>query len=736
MKKRGILLGLLMTSALALSSCVSINKNTTTSTEPFGQANPFEPVNPFDGENSDPYNPNNPSETIVPSDASSAEATDPEESKVEINDSFTLINSTTNTAITSVDGIYTIDLAGEYVAKGKLDNGMIYVNAPESEVIINLAGVSMTSNINSCIYVNDASKVEISANKDTYNEIIDNRDLNTTVDEAEEALGSAAIYSLADLKIKGKGSLVVKSTYNNGIHTKDDLDIKNVNLKVTALNNCLKGNDSVNIESGELILVSTSGDGIKTTNSDVSEKGNQRGTVTITGGIIDIYSCCDGIDAAYDIDINQVEGVDSPTINIHTSNYSSYTDDVIQKSTTQMYIKIPQSYSTYRYALYFYNVDEEGVFVDATYEGVTQGRTRYYYYSVDVPTGYSNVMLYAFNQNSEDSLENYLGVSGEGTINDMYDTLQLSSFSNGMIKYTWTMNTLNQTQGGMTGGNSNKLDYSAKGFKSYNNININAGNITIESTDDAIHANRGEALENGTTGEGSVNLNGGTIIATSKDDAIHADYILTIDGANVNIKESYEGLEANQVLMKSGYAKVVAQDDGVNASGSYLSVLVNVTGGFLDVAVASGDTDGIDSNGSYTQSGGFVVTKTQATGGGCGALDVDGTITVTGGTIVAAGAMEALPSSSSVNYVKFGQASQMGGMPGFSTSTGGSVTFTSGSYTVYDSSNNSLFSFDFNYNYTNMWIASDQFVKNQSYTLKNSTTTYSWTQSSQAVSGN
>ena len=98
--------------------------------------------------------------------------------------------------------------------------------------------------------------------------------------------------------------------------------------------------------------------------------------------------------------------------------------------------------------------------------------------------------------------------------------------------------------------------------------------------------------------------------------------------------------------------------------------------------------------------------------------------------------MEALPSSSSVNYVKFGQASQMGGMPGFSTSTGGSVTFTSGSYTVYDSSNNSLFSFDFNYNYTNMWIASDQFVKNQSYTLKNSTTTYSWTQSSQAVSGN
>ena len=73
--------------------------------------------------------------------------------------------------------------------------------------------------------------------------------------------------------------------------------------------------------------------------------------------------------------------------------------------------------------------------------------------------------------------------------------------------------------------------------------------------------------------------------------------------------------------------------------------------------------------------------------------------------------------------------------PGQSTTTS-SVSFASGSYTVYDSSNNSLFSFDLNSNYSSMWMASDSFIQNATYTLKNSSTTYSWTQSTQAATGN
>ena len=96
--------------------------------------------------------------------------------------------------------------------------------------------------------------------------------------------------------------------YKNGFHTKDDLTIKpevtdGSKIEIKTVNNCLKGNDSVDIQSGNLVLISTSGNGIVTENTDVSSKGNQRGTVSISGGHIDIYSAKDGIDAGYNVEI-------------------------------------------------------------------------------------------------------------------------------------------------------------------------------------------------------------------------------------------------------------------------------------------------------------------------------------------------------------------------------------------------------------------------------------------------
>lgn len=50
----------------------------------------------------------------------------------------------------------------------------------------------------------------------------------------------------------------------------------NVIVKVTAVNNAVKGNNAVDIESGNIIAISAKGDGIKTSNSNISNKGNQR----------------------------------------------------------------------------------------------------------------------------------------------------------------------------------------------------------------------------------------------------------------------------------------------------------------------------------------------------------------------------------------------------------------------------------------------------------------------------
>ena len=208
-------------------------------------------------------------------------------------------------AITTEDGnvtengsIYTITSGGTYVLTGVLANGQVIVTAGEDEEVeLELSGVSITCDDDSPIYVYSAGKVKIKAVVGTENTVNDVRPLQT---DENDTTGTAAIYALCDLNIVGTGKLTVTASYNNGIHTKDDLKIKNLTLSVAAPNNALKGNDSVTIESGTLKILSTEGDGIKTTNSDVSEKGNQRGIVTIAGGTIEIYAAVDGIDAAYD----------------------------------------------------------------------------------------------------------------------------------------------------------------------------------------------------------------------------------------------------------------------------------------------------------------------------------------------------------------------------------------------------------------------------------------------------
>ena len=61
----------------------------------------------------------------------------------------------------------------------------------------------------------------------------------------------------------------------------------------------------------------------------------------------------------------------------------------------------------------------------------------------------------------------------------------------------------------------------------------------------------------------------------------------------------------------------------------------------LDVTVkASGDVDGIDSNGTYTQTGGTVIVRGPA-GGGAWSLDTTSDVTLNGGTLVVVGGIEA-----------------------------------------------------------------------------------------------
>ena len=157
------------------------------------------------------------------------------------------------------NGRYTISAAGTYDCSGDIADGQIYVDAgDEAAVIVNLNGVKIACSTDSAIYIESADEVDISAKKGTENYVYDVR--TSAIADDDETSGTAAIYAKADLRIKGKGELVVKSAINNGIHTKNDLDIKNLTLTVKAVNNAIKGNDSVTFDSATVVAISTAGE--------------------------------------------------------------------------------------------------------------------------------------------------------------------------------------------------------------------------------------------------------------------------------------------------------------------------------------------------------------------------------------------------------------------------------------------------------------------------------------------
>ncbi len=705
MKKKGLIFGISALGLLiSLASCVG---NTTSDNSIVDNSNGNNSVTTVDSNN------NAKATSVTPS----VTAVDALESKEEITNDFTI--TTTNGNYTLEGTTYKITSAGTYVLSGKLSDGMIYIDT-DGDVELDLNGVSITSTTNSPIYAVNIDNLKIKSEENTYNEIIDSRVVSLI-----DTLGSAAIYSESDLKLVGKGSLYVSGLYNNGVHSKDDLDIKNVTLNVKAYNNALKGNDSINIESGNIIAISTGGDGLKTTNSDVSSKGNQKGTISISGGTVDIYSLEDGIDSSYDVEISS-----EAVVNIYTGSNSKYSGTHADSTSSDVYFRITNSYysTNYRYAAYLYNNDGTYKWVNLSYVGTTatstsnnnryqQSGTSYYYYKFDMPTGYTNIAIYRFDSTqSENSTTSYSAVTNGGTINTNKNMYVITSISGTQMSGDWSTYSTSSSS------------YSAKGIKSDNEINVSGGTITISSTDDSFHANYGLTLENGEIGKGNINITGGSITVSSSDDGMHADGILTVEDGTINVVNSHEGLEANQIYIKGGTTYVYANDDGINATSGAKQILVEVSGGYLDVTVGSGDTDGIDSNGSYNQTGGYVITRnpTTDTSGNMAALDIDGTFTMSGGTFIALGPVSATPSN--YNYVLFGSTGggnmmRPGGMGiGQSSST---FTFTSGNYSV----SGTNITFKTTQTYYSLFIASSELTVGNSYTLSGGTSK-TWTQSS------
>ncbi len=230
-----------------------------------------------------------------------------------------------NSCVTVTGGEVVISCAGDYDFSGSYSgaDAQIRVYSPKSDsgVYLNLRGLTLTNTADAPIYAQMSSKTFVVPKNGTTNTLSDGSTRTKTFtyvnsnNETKVDTTGACIYAKDDLTIKGEGTLVVKGNYNNGIHTSNDLRVKNGIVTVTAKNNGLKGKESVSISGGTLNITTSSGDGIKSDTDEATDLAAGKGSIEITGGEITINSKYDGITANNAIVIADGEST-SPTIKV------------------------------------------------------------------------------------------------------------------------------------------------------------------------------------------------------------------------------------------------------------------------------------------------------------------------------------------------------------------------------------------------------------------------------------
>ena len=193
------------------------------------------------------------------------------------------------------------------------------------------------------------------------------------------------------------------------------------------------------------------------------------------------------------------------------------------------------------------------------------------------------------------------------------------------------------------------------GLKGKDAVVIRGGQIDIQSGKDGIKANNDEDAD-----KGYIWIDGGEITIAAEDDGIQAETALILNGGEITISDCQEGLAGKTVDILGGQIRVVAQDDGINSAGTAETewekmqdqdgVYTRIAGGeiWLDASA-----DGIDSNGDFYMEGGTLYLSGPVSDGE-GILDYNGTATITGGTVIAAGSagmMQTFSDESTQNYL-------------------------------------------------------------------------------------
>ena len=510
----------------------------------------------------------------------------------------------------------TIQEAGSYVVTGSCADGSITVKKETTGVALTLRDLTLASTTTAPLSCNKATETTL-----TVSGTVTLTDKESLANEDSDDFGGAAIKvkSGAALVIKGDGTLTADgASCKNGIKGASAASVTvqdKVKLTVKAANNGLASDGTVFIDGGAVTVTAT-GDGIKSNPEDTD--ADSAGTVVINAGTVKINAGDDGVQAKNGV------SVFGGTLDITSVGNGIASDGDI-------------------------TITDGKITINAT------------------------------------------GAGGDGI-----QTAANLAISGGTFDIT--------TFGGYTKVSA-LGDNSAKGLKASsdvdaptNKLTISGGVFTLNTADDAIHS------------DCDITITGGQFTIYTGDDGAHADSVLTLGesgGKNpvlqLSVLSSYEGLEGTTVNILSGCYDVTTSDDGINAAGGSSSgsdpggpmgpgggggfgpggdrwrfsaarpqsvsetvryannaqllagetPSIHIAGGIVKVNAGG---DGLDSNGNLNLTGGNIVVWGQETGHDNEPLDYDGTLTVKGATVFAAGGRAmgvANPSGGSQNYISY-----------------------------------------------------------------------------------
>ena len=312
-------------------------------------------------------------------------------------------------------------------------------------------------------------------------------------------------------------------------------------------------------------------------------------------------------------------------------------------------------------------------------------------------------------------------------------------------------------------------------------VSIDGGTISITAADAGIKASRLVRIADGTTTINAANdginsdldvlVNDGQATITAGNDGVHAEYDTWINSGTLRIEDSVEAIEGQDVLVSGGDTYGVFSDDGINASsadttttadttenasqqpamddaqpsaapeasadssqqpaapdnqnqmeaaseppsgqaqqpndamGSDTGATLTITDGTLElVGTRQGDT--LDANGSITITGGTIL-GSGASSGDSSVLDYETSATISGGTFVSLGSSMMLEPFSS-------DSAQPALYATISGSTGDTVSIT-------DANGTEIVSYTAKANFNFALISTDDLTAGESYTVSTST---------------